>query len=137
MKEITKSDFDNVVLPAKSEVEIKTNKSLQLVTGITEEELAELERQSNVPVNLQRSLVAKLGAYTDYCIGKDLAEKSYITDHTKKFIELYNNTLTILHKEIYGDKQVSVGTLKVTHSMIMNEVRKSSKIIDAEFKEEN
>jgi hypothetical protein len=132
MKEISKSDFDNVSILPKSELSNGVVEAFDAVVGISPAELEELERQASVPSNLQKSLVAKLGAYVDFMFKKDLKEKGYITDYTRKFIELYNSILSVLHKELYGEKQVNVGTLKVTHSMIMSEVRKSSKIIDAE-----
>lgn len=138
MKDISREDFESAVvaLPKKVSTSVSSGESLAEVTGITNEELEELERQAGNPSGLQKSLVAKLSAYVDFCFAKDLREKGFVTDHTRKFIELYNFILSTLHKELYGEKQVSVGTLRVTHSMIMNEVRKSSKIVrDAEFKE--
>jgi hypothetical protein len=105
------------------------------IVRVTPEELNEIERLATTPLKLQKSLVAKLAAYTDYIIAHDLKEFGIITDNTRKMIDLYNSLLVNMHKELYGEKQVSVGEVKVTHSMIMNEVRKHSKIIDAEFKE--
>jgi hypothetical protein len=135
MKEVSKRDFDGVSVPDKMLVSGKSDAVLCEVTGVSNEELLELERMASNPSLLQKSLVAKLCVYVDFCFAKDLREKGFVTDYTRKFIELYNSILSVLHKELYGEKQVNVGTLLVTHSMIMNEVRKSSRVVDVEFVE--
>jgi len=45
MKEITKKDFDEVVLPKKSSTDKGAGDSLTEFSGISEEELLELEKQ--------------------------------------------------------------------------------------------
>lgn len=135
MKEITRKEFEDVQIEPRKSTSLKLEETMDEVMGVTPEEIAELEKEAQMPVKLQTKLIAKLAKYVDYMIEKDLREKKMISDYTRRFIELYNSVLGNVHKELYGEKQITIGSVKVTHSMIMQEIRKSAKIIDVEVKE--
>jgi len=138
MKEVTKADFDNVVVTPRKSPSLDVSEALQDVTGISAQELREIEDKALRPFELQKSLVAKLAAYVDFLVAKELREKGFLSDYARRYIELYNTILQNLHKELYGEKQVISGDVKVTHSAIMSEVRRFSRrdpdVVDADFK---
>lgn len=90
----------------------------QTVTGVeeinltehlhNEELLKKTIEQTNYPIELQKQLAAKMKLFIDNRIAKDIEEKGYLTDYTRRNIELYEKILNNLHKNLYGEKSINL-----------------------------
>lgn len=83
-----------------------------------------LESMSN-PVNSQKQLAVQIKCFLDHRIRVEMNTKGILSDHTRRWVESYNNILTTVHHELYGDKSVNLHLHKISHSHIMNEIRKA------------
>lgn len=77
------------------------------------------------PVNAQKQLAVQIKCFLDFRIKNEMSAKGLLSDHTRRWVESYNNILTDIHKELYGDKSVNLHLHKVSHSHIMSKIRKA------------
>jgi hypothetical protein len=133
VKVVSAKEFNDLTVKPKGSPSVQVQEQFELSLGLSRDELLELEEKASMPVNLQRALIAKLSAYIDFCMAKDLREKGFITDYSRRFIELYNTILQNTHKELYGEKQITMGHVRVTHSAVMQKVREFSNVVDVDF----
>ena len=118
MDEISQKEFDEAaaLLPEKREDE---NKEL------TEKEFAEILEERQNPVQAQQKLAVQIKTFLDEKIKKEMKEKKSLSDHTRRWVESYNNILEKIQKALHGDKSVSLNFHKVTHSQIATKMREA------------
>ncbi len=85
--------------------------------------LQELKDSMNMPLDVQKELAAKLKLYVDVKLEEEWKDKGYITESTRKWVEVLNNLLDKMHKEMYGDKHTNMNVHIVTHSDISTKLR--------------
>ena len=91
---------------------------------ITEEEFKRLLEEMQDPVLAQRHLAVNIKVFLDRIIKIESAsEKGILSDHTRRWVESYNNILDKIQKALYGDKSVNLHLHKVTHSQIAAKMR--------------
>ena len=90
---------------AETNQTITENEEINLTEHVNNEELLKKTIElTNYPIDLQKQLAAKMKLFIDNRITKDLEEKGYLTDYTRRNIELYEKILNNLHKNLYGEK---------------------------------
>jgi len=85
-----------------------------------------LEEMQN-PVEAQKKVAVKLKHYLDWKIEKEMKENGILSDHTRRWVETFNNLLEKLQKSLYGDKSVNLHLHKVSHSQIATQMRAAEK----------
>ena len=95
---------------------------------LTESEFANLLEEMQNPVQAQQKLAVQIKAFLDEKIKKEMREKQSLSDHTRRWVESYNNILEKIQKALHGDKSVNLHLLnKVTHSQIATKMREAMK----------
>ena len=93
---------------------------------LTEEEFKKLLEDMQDPILAQRHLAVHIKIFLDKRIKKELStDKGILSDHTRRWVESYNNILEKLQKALYGDKSVNLHLHKVTHSQIATKMREA------------
>ena len=87
------------------------------------EEFESLMKQMSNPVIAQKEMAVKLKHYLDKRIENELRTKGILSDHTRRWVESYNNFLDKIQKALYGEKSVNLHLHKVTHSQIAAKIR--------------
>lgn len=123
MKEISEAEFN-----ATTPLVIVTEKSKLATIRENEDEWNKLLKEMETPLNAQRELATKMKIFVDEQIEADIKGYNKITESTRKFIQDYNNMLSNLHKNTFGDK-TSVD-INISNSMIASKIRQASKIVD-------
>jgi len=112
---------------------------------LTKEEMKDIIKQVEQPVDLMKELAAKLKFYIDKRIEIEMV-KGVLTDYTLKWVSEYNRLLERVQKALYGDKSVSLHLHKVSHADISKQIRaysddlnfnKSFDVIGEKVKESN
>ena len=126
MDEITVDELDGV----DGDVSVRSDKAIVL----SEEKLACLEKDLSLPVNAQKQLAAKVKLFLDAGITRELADKGYLSDYTRRWVHLYNSLLDSIQKSLFGDKSVSLHLHKVSHAHIASKIKEfaSDEILDVE-----
>ena len=98
---------------------------------LTENEFKLLLNEMQNPVQAQQELAVKIKNFLDKRIRKEMnqegSKKGILSDHTRRWVESYNNILEKIQKALHGDKSVSLHLHKVTHSQIATKMREAMK----------
>ncbi len=118
MEEISQKDFDKsaALHPEKLKDETK---------GLTESEFAKLLEEMQNPVMAQQKLAVQIKSFLDKRIETEMREKKFLSDHTRRWVESYNNILEKIQKALHGNKSVNLHLHKVTHSQIAAKMREA------------
>ena len=115
INEISQEEFDKAV---ELVPEDKSNK-------ISETEFKVLLDKMENPVQSQKHLAVQIKIFLDKRIDEEMEEKGYLSDHTRRWVESYNNILEKIQRALHGDKSVNLHLHKVTHSQIAAKMRES------------
>ncbi len=128
MDEISQKQFDKAkaLHPKKIEDDYK---------GLTESEFAKLLEEMQNPVQAQQHLAVKIKSFLDKRINDEMRDKGFLSDHTRRWVESYNNILEKIQKALHGDKSVNLHLHKVSHSDISTKIRESVVVIENSKKE--
>ena len=118
MDEISQKEFDKAAALHPEKIEDATKE-------LTESEFAKLLEEMQNPVLAQQHLAVKIKAFLDKRIKEEMESKKFLSDHTRRWVESYNNILEKIQKALHGDKSVNLHLHKVTHSQIATEMRKA------------
>ena len=123
MDEISLKEFEKAAAlhPEKIEDENK---------GLTESEFAKLLQEMQNPVQAQQHLAVKIKSFLDKRINEEMKDKGFLSDHTRRWVESYNNILEKIQKALHGDKSVNLHLHKVSHSDISTKIRESVVVIE-------
>ncbi len=124
MDKISQEEFDEAAkqYPGKKEIE---------GTEISETEFDKLLEEMQNPVQAQQRLAVQIKTFLDSRIKLEMKEKGFLSDHTRRWVESYNNILEKIQKALHGDKSVSLHLHKVTHSQIATKMREAMEHKDA------
>jgi len=117
MKIIDKKKFDEM------EVVVPEIQKYDVIEPITEKEINDLMQKMNDPVECHKEIAVKIKHYLDSKIDQDIIQKGVITESTRRWVEVYNNTLERIHKETYGDRSVSLHLHQISHADISAKMR--------------
>ena len=123
MDEISQKQFDEAkaLVPEEIEEEYKE---------LTESEFEKMLEEMQNPVQAQQRIAVQIKSFLDKRIKTEMSsEKKVLSDHTRRWIETYNNILEKIQKALHGDKSVNLHLHKVTHSQIAAKMRESVIII--------
>ena len=90
---------------------------------LSEQEFQNLLEDMQNPVKAQQQLAVQVKVFLDKRIKEELEVKGFLTDHTRRWVEAYNNILEKIQKALYGDRSVNLHVHKVTHSQISSRIR--------------
>lgn len=124
MEQINEKQYNNASkLPAIK----KSDNSLNLLTN---EQFKACLEEMKIPSDAQRDIAVKIKNFLDQRIEIEMTERGYLSDHTRRWVETYNNILEKIHKAIYGDKSINLHEHHITHGDISTRIRNAEKIID-------
>ena len=119
MDEISQKQFDeaDALHPERLQDESKE---------VSEEEFKRLLLEMQNPVHAQQKLAVQIKTFLDRRIKKEMnSEKAILSDHTRRWVESYNNILEKIQKALHGDKSVTLNLHKVSHSQIATKMREA------------
>ena len=123
MDEISQKQFDEAKALAPEPVD-EENKEL------TESEFQKMLDEMQNPVQAQQRVAVQIKTFLDKRIKEEMnGPKKVLSDHTRRWIETYNNILEKIQKALHGDKSVNLHLHKVSHSEIAAKMRESVIII--------
>ena len=97
-------------------------------------DMDELLKDMNNPVKAQQEMAVKIKMYLDLAVSEDITNKGYLTEHTRKWVESYNNILEKIQKALHGDKSVNLHLHKISHSEIATKIRESVIVVESDKK---
>ena len=120
MDEISQKQYDKAAAIRPEEIKDK-------IKALTEKEFDTLLEEMKNPVQAQQDLAVKIKTFLDARIKDEMANKGVLSDHTRRWVESYNNILEKIQKALHGDKSVNLHLHKVTHSQIATKMREAMK----------
>jgi len=119
---ISKDQFDKAAAlhPEKIEEESKE---------ISESDFKDLLEKMQNPVQAQQEIAVNIKIFLDGRIKGEMKEKGFLSDHTRRWVESYNNILEKIQKALHGDKSVNLHLHKVSHSDISTKIKESVIVI--------
>lgn len=120
MEQISQEQLEEAVklIPEKKEKEPEV---------ISEEKFKGLLEEMKNPVQAQKHLAVQIKIFLDKRIDDEMADKGYLSDITRRWVESYNNILEKIQKALHGDKSVNLHLHKVSHSQIAAKIRNAQK----------
>lgn len=116
MDKISQEEFDEAAALHPEKIESKTKE-------LTESEFNKLLEEMQNPVQAQQKLAVQIKTFLDDRIKNEMNSKGVLSDHTRRWVESYNNILEKIQKALHGDKSVNLHLHKVTHSQIAAKMR--------------
>jgi len=98
-------------------------------------DMEELLKAMNNPVKAQQEMAVKIQLYLNLAIAEDINKKGYLTEHTRKWVESYNNILEKIQRALHGDKSVNLHLHKISHSEIAAKIRETVVLVENNKKE--
>ncbi len=123
MDKISQKQFDKAAALHPDKIEDETKE-------LTESEFARLHEEMQNPVQAQQHLAVKIKSFLDKRINDEMRDKGFLSDHTRRWVESYNNILEKIQKALHGDKSVNLHLHKVSHSDISTKIRESVVVIE-------
>jgi len=123
MEIVGKDKFDK----AEKLPKVVKNKKIVEIKQLSESEFNTLLETMQNPVEAQQHLAVQVKNYLDQRIKMEMEEKGFLSDHTRRWVESYNQILEKIQKALYGDKSVNLHMHKiVSHSEIAARMREVS-----------
>ena len=123
MDEISQKQFDEAKALAPEKIDEESNE-------LTESEFEKMLEEMQNPVQAQQRIAVQIKTFLDKRIKEEMnGPKKVLSDHTRRWIETYNNILEKIQKALHGDKSVNLHLHKVSHSEIAAKMRESVIII--------
>ena len=124
MDEISQKEFDKAAALNPEKIEDETEE-------LTESEFNNLLEEMQNPVQAQQKLAVQIKSFLDNRIKTEMKnKKGVLSDHTRRWVESYNNILEKIQKALHGDKSVNLHLHKVSHSDISTKIRESVVVIE-------
>lgn len=100
------------------------------VSDISEAEFNKMIADMQNPVEAQKRVAVQMKIFLDRQINEEMATKKYLSDHTRRWVKIYNETLEKIQKALYGDKStnLNLNIHKVSHGDIAAKIRKAKKL---------
>ena len=130
MDEISKKQFNEAEAIAPKKIGEEENE-------LTESQFEKMLEEMQNPVQAQQRIAVQIKNFLDNRIKAEMrGNKKVLSDHTRRWIETYNNILEKIQKALHGDKSVNLHFHKVSHSEIAAKMRESVIIIGEKEKKE-
>jgi len=100
---------------------------MQIILSLDPSEVEEAVRKFGNPVELQKKLAVQIKNFLDSQIKRELDEKGYLSDSTRRWVESYNNILEKIQKAMYGEKNTNLHVQVISHGEIAAKMRESVK----------
>ena len=97
---------------------------------VTDQEFNKLLEGMQNPVQAQQHIAVQIKIFLDKRLVEEMKEKGYLSDHTRRWVESYNNILEKIQRALHGDKSVSLHLHAITHSQIAVKMREAQKSQD-------
>ena len=121
---------DIQIIQTFTDTQYTENEEINLTEHVNNEELLKKTIElTNYPIDLQKQLAAKMKLFIDNRITKDLEEKGYLTDYTRRNIELYEKILNNLHKNLYGEKSINLNLHEKISHVQLGEFLRNNNIV--------
>ncbi len=120
MDKISQKEFDKAAA-------IHPENSEEATKELSEREFDKLLEEMQNPVQAQQRLAVQIKTFLDERIKNEMKAKGVLSDHTRRWVESYNNILEKIQKALHGDKSVNLHLHKVTHSQIATKMREAMK----------
>jgi len=120
MDEISQDDFNKVI-------EMYPEKKDNVSAEVSEVEFDKMLKDMENPVQAQKHVAVQIKIFLDKRISDEMDKKGYLSDHTRRWVESYNNILEKIQKALHGDKSVNLHLHKVTHSQVAEKMREAMK----------
>lgn len=127
MEEITEKEYDNIA--ALNPARLMENEE-----EISAEDFKIMLEEMKNPVSAQQRIAVQIKIFLDKRIKAESEENGFLSDHTRRWVESYNNILREIQKSLYGDKSVNLHVHKISHGEIAAKMRESIIILDKKRK---
>ena len=117
MDEISQEEFNKAKALEHEEIEKDSE--------ITESEFNKMLEEMQNPVQAQQRIAVQIKTFLDKRIRIEMSKKGVLSDHTRRWVETYNNILEKIQKALHGDKSVNLHLHKVSHGEIAAKMRES------------
>ncbi len=77
-------------------------------------------------MDAQKELAIQVKNFLDHQIERELKEKGYLSDATRRWVSELKEILDKIQKAIYGEKSVNLHMHKLSHSQIAMKMREVS-----------
>lgn len=94
------------------------------IKELSEQEFSKMLEDMQNPVEAQKRIAVQIKNFLDQRIKDEMKKNGFLSDHTRRWVETYNNVLEKIQKALYGDKSVNLHLHKVTHAHISQQIRK-------------
>lgn len=101
---------------------------LKTLDDLTESEFNKLMVDMQNPVKAQKYLAVQIKYFLDQRIINEMREKGFLSDHTRRWVKVFNEILDKIQKALYGDKSLNLHIHKVTHSQIAMKMREVDEV---------
>lgn len=103
-------------------------------TVLSEEEIDKLIIEMENPVKAQQRIAVQMKHFLDTRMNTEIKQRGFPSDSTRRWVELYNNTLEKIQKALYGDKSVNLNlnVHKISHGDIATRIRKAKKRVSSD-----
>jgi len=98
------------------------------VKEIGEAKFEAMMQEMQSPVRFQKEMAIKIKIVLDHQIAKEMAERGYLSENTRKWVDSYNKILDRIQSAIYGDKSINLHVHKVSHGDISTKIREATVI---------
>ena len=102
---------------------VDDTEQMQIILSLDPSEVEEAVRKFGNPVELQKKLAVQIKSFLDNQIKRELDEKGYLTDNTRRWVESYNSILEKIQKAMYGEKSTNLHVHEISHGDIAAKIR--------------
>ena len=96
------------------------------IFSLNKSEISKEIEKFGQPIELQKELAIQIKNFLDIQIERELSEKGFLSDATRRWVSELKDILDKIQKAMYGDKSVNLHLLhKVSHSQIAMKIRKA------------
>lgn len=106
---------------------IDNTEQMRVILSLDPSEVEKAVRKFGNPVELQKKLAVQIKNFLDSQIKRELDEKGFLSDGTRRWVESYNNILEKIQKAMYGEKSTNLHVHQVTHGEIAAKMRECMK----------
>ena len=119
MDEISQAELNKVIELYPKEKEEDDHKE------ISESDFKVLLEEMQNPVQAQKRIAVQIKIFLDRMISDEMKKKGFLSDHTRRWVESYNNILEKIQKALHGDKSVRLNLHAISHSQIATKMREA------------
>ena len=101
MDEVTQKEFDKAAA-------LKPEELVGEAKELTDKDFEKLLEEMQNPVQAQQRLAVQIKNFLDKRIKEEMSKDGRLSDHTRRWVETFNNILEKIQKALHGDKSVNL-----------------------------